>query len=166
MNTSVDEIAIQYKMNDSSDADILLLPFAPEKAVDGSERTIYAETTVSVFKKLNSSGVKTALAVGELKDLALRHNRALEWVAPTILFTYAAISQNPNIVSIVLNVISSYLYDIFKGKTDETNANCTFVYRGRKDSSCKKVTYKGPIDGLKDVEGIIRELHTNSNINS
>jgi hypothetical protein len=44
--------------------------------------------------------------------LAAHH--ALEWIGPIVLFSAAAISQNPEIMSITLGVISNYLADWFR----------------------------------------------------
>jgi hypothetical protein len=52
----------------------------------------------------------------------------LEWIGPVIIITAAAVSQNPEIVSITLKVTSNYLTDWFRGVSKENRrASLTIV---------------------------------------
>ena len=64
------------------------------------------------------------------------------------------ISQNPNIVSFCLNIISNYVYDLFKGKNKDPSINCSFIYEDKQKK--KKVEYEGPVSGLKEIEKIMK----------
>src|SRR5947209_370171 len=39
----------------------------------------------------------------------------ITWVGPVLFFSYAAVSQNPHIISVALSVIANYVTDLFKG---------------------------------------------------
>lgn len=64
------------------------------------------------------------------------------------------ISQNPNIVSFCLNIISNYVYDLFKGKNKDPSINCSFLYEDKQKK--KKIEYEGPVSGLKEIEKIMK----------
>ena len=76
-----------------------------------------------------------------------------------MFFGWALISQNPNIVSVCLNLVSSYLYDLFKGRTSDIRARLRVAIEPTEGATAKIVEYDGPVEGLKDVSKIIKSLH-------
>ncbi|KGC04149.1 hypothetical protein DM43_5179 [Burkholderia cepacia] len=81
---------------------------------------------------------------------------SFEWFGPTLFVSAGLLSQDPNVLSVALGVITNYLYDLFKG-TNEGKASLDVVVQ-HADGSCKSVRYSGPPDGLSKVAEIVKEL--------
>jgi hypothetical protein len=159
MSAEITDFEIPYEIQPGNSGAVVLLPLSIDGDFLGSKRVIYPQTTVSVLKKLKLGGVDTHIAYGQLKDAVLSDNRSIDWFGPILLFTATALSENSALVDVSLNIISSYVYDLFKGKTEDPRVRCTFVYQGQENSKCKKVSYEGPVSGLATVKDIVQELH-------
>ncbi|AXW60980.1 hypothetical protein ACI2VA_12955 [Ralstonia nicotianae] len=79
-----------------------------------------------------------------------------EWFGPTLFISAGLLSQDPNVLSVTLGIITNYLYDLFKGSKDG-KASLDVVFE-HADGSCKKVHYSGPPDGLSKVAEVVRDL--------
>jgi hypothetical protein len=136
---------------------VVLLPFSFERAKDRKD-LVYADSADTVKKLLTQAGVP-ALKIdrdGEHYSRAVYHS--LEWIGPLILITAAAYTQDPNVISVTLNVLSNYLTDWFRGVPKENRkATLTFV-KEMKDGAYKRLDYSGPPENLKDVKDILDRL--------
>lgn len=81
---------------------------------------------------------------------------SFEWFGPTLFVSAGLLSQNPNVLSVALGIITNYLYDLFKGGKDG-KASLDVIFE-QADGSCKKIHYSGPPDGLNKVSEIVRDL--------
>jgi hypothetical protein len=83
-------------------------------------------------------------------------------ILPTLFVTTAFVSQNPHLVSLALDVISTYLTDWFKsihGSTQQPSDNVELsIVVETKSGDCKRVKYNGPIAGLDNVQAVVRDL--------
>ena len=79
----------------------------------------------------------------------------MQWIGPVILISAAAISQNPDIVSITLGVISNYLTDWFRGEPKENRSASLTIVKETKDGDYKCVDYNGPLEGLLEVKDML-----------
>ena len=156
MDIEREEIELDYPIP-ATDKAVFILP--QEKNIEYKQKqyVLYAETAPAVLKMLRNNGIGTDLAYGNTEEIIYRENRSIDWFAPTLLFMGTAITQNPELVSITLNVISSYLYDIFKGKKEDPNVHCKFAVK-TEGKKVKSIKYEGAVSGLKDVASIIQEL--------
>ena len=75
---------------------------------------VYAADT-DVRKLLVQAGVSGVKLEQDRQEHPHLVQHALEWMGSVIIFSAAAISQNPEIVSVRLCVISNYLTDWFRG---------------------------------------------------
>ncbi len=82
--------------------------------------------------------------------------RSIDWFGPTLLITTAALTQNPELVSITLNVISNYITDFFKGR-QEPDIKISLLIQ-QSTTKFKKLDYEGNKDGLKEIEKLIKQL--------
>lgn len=156
MGIEVTELSLDYAIPDDASNSLLLLPMSIEHTLQGQEYVVYASSTTSVLKLLKSNSIPVRLAISETKRIAYQENRSSDWFAPTILISSALLSQNPELVSLAINIISSYVYDIFKGKAADPSTRCTFAYVGK--AKGKMVHYEGPVSGLSKIPQIIKEL--------
>jgi hypothetical protein len=75
-------------------------------------------------------------------------HHALKWIGLVILFSAAAISQNPELVSITLGVIANYLTDWFRNVPKKDGAAKLKMVQGTKDGSYRIFDYDGPVESL------------------
>lgn len=125
-------------------------------------------TSIGEFKQVSEAAtVRTLLRnasipYGELFDKSTKppyvQNNSFEWIAPTIFVSAGLISGSANYVSIALSVISNYATDFFKGISGDKSIKLEIVVEKTKSKACKKITYQGGVDGLKDLPEIIREI--------
>ena len=98
---------------------------------------------------------------GEEFPSLLKESWVEEWIGPTIFVSFALLSENPNLISIALNVISNYLTDWFKARGNKPilpNKATLDIAVEQKDGTCKKLHYEGPGSDLGEVANIVREL--------
>jgi hypothetical protein len=81
---------------------------------------------------------------------------SFEWFGPTLFVSAGLLSQNPNVLSVTLGIITNYLYDLFKGNK-EGKASLDVVLQ-QADGSCKQIHYSGPADGLSEIAEIVKGL--------
>jgi hypothetical protein len=128
-------------------SDLMILPELTE-----DKQNIYASSTVSFFKFarkfININYVKKP-------DIVLEQ-RSIDWFGPTLLFTTAALTQNPELVSVALNVLSNYISDYFKGQR-APNIKINIVIQKSK-TEYTNFMYEGPKDGLTEIEKVIEKL--------
>jgi len=156
MSTEVMDLVIDYDIPPYAEKSLIILPVKPEHEMDQSKYVVYASTVTSVMKLLKANDIPIRLAVEGGREVAYQENRSFDWFAPTILITASLLSQNPQLVSIAINLISSYIYEIFKGKSADPSTRCTFAYIGK--GKKKKVHYEGPVSGLSKIPDIIKEI--------
>lgn len=77
---------------------------------------------------------------------------------PAIFFSISAIANNPNIISISLNILSNYIYDRLRGTLGPKTANIEFYIESIEKGKVTKIDYKGDAESLKDFEKIIKAL--------
>ena len=77
---------------------------------------------------------------------------------PAMFFALSVITENPTIVSISLNVLSSYMYELFKGTSGQKTAHIDLYVETKEKGKVKKLSYKGSADGLKDLEKVIKAM--------
>lgn len=82
-------------------------------------------------------------------------NNAFEWIAPTLFVSAGVLSQNASYLSVALSVIANYATDFFKGLSGKNEVQMDIVVERSKNKVCKKITYKGPPEGLKDLPEVI-----------
>ena len=78
-------------------------------------------------------------------------------VSPIFFVSALLYSQNPMCVSLALNVLGNYATDFFKGTNPTPNIKLNIVVE-KKNKTCKSISYEGPVDGLKDLRNIVREV--------
>jgi len=114
---------------------------------------IYSTSSIDILKLFKSSEIKSYLY--EEDDISLQENRANDWLGPLLFISYMTLMQNPEMLSIILNIISSYVYDFFKGAFTPGKAKFSII-RENKDGSKTEINYEGNIDGIKELEQIVK----------
>lgn len=110
----------------------------------------YHSNSLSFFKH---SG--TAMSLTFLNEpITLLEQRSGEWFAPAMLITSQFMASHPNVVSIACNLVSSYIYDIFKGAS-KPEVRMTVLCEKRGTSKIVRIDYAGAVEGLSTVQTAI-----------
>ena len=141
------------KLTFEKNENVIFLPVSINKEFKGEKKVAYYESTLNIMKIFKQNNINSEIAIGSIENCIFVDNRSLDWLCPTIFVSYSLLSQNPAITSVILNIISNYVYDLFKGRKDDPNIKCSVVVE-RKNYS-KKIKYEGPVSGLKEFEKIV-----------
>jgi len=139
--------------------ELLILPWRSAQENKEQGKAVYPESTSTIIKLLQKKSIEVRLAEGELSDVVLEDRHSIEWFGPIILFSAAAIANNPEIVTITLNIISNYLSNILFGDKvtkDEPVAKFHIVIQD--EEGTKKIKYEGPVSGISDIENVIKAV--------
>lgn len=159
MTTTISEyIDVRQRISDLgclSPAGLALLPSNFETASDISTfRQVSESATVRTLLRTSSIPLDELLSKEQRSPYI--QNNAFEWVAPTLFVSVGVLSQNAPYLSVALSVIANYATDFFKGMSGENQVQMDIVVERSKSKICKKITYKGPPEGLKDLPEVIR----------
>jgi len=137
---------------------IALLPRNFNKAE--SKYSLIHESTASTVRKLwKQSNVLESPIEKNAEKYAQICEEAFQWIGPTIFIPALIITQNPYLVSMAINVISNYLTDWFKGISSKSRLARLSVVVETKSGISKRINYKGPVNGLKELPAIIKEVY-------
>lgn len=122
-----------------------------------SKEELLHESTVStvrvLFRQNNIS--ETPLELEGDRFPQLSEKAFAGWIGPIIFVSYALLGQDPNILSLVLGVISNYLTDFFKGMPGVGKVRLDVVIE-TKAKSYRRIHYEGPLSGLEELPEIIK----------
>jgi hypothetical protein len=133
-----------------------LLPINFESATSISE-FLQASEAATIKKLLLSQAVHLDDIVARSQRPPYVKNKSHEWVAPIVFVSASLYSQNRELVSVALNVLGNYATDFFKGTPGMHEVKLDIVV-AKKNKTYKKIAYQGPIEGLKGLADVIREV--------
>lgn len=130
--------------------------FIPENIFDSEDTSnfIYSETTSDIRKVFRKNNVQVHYLT-EDKPL-LRSRKSADWFGPPLLFSFSVLVNEPHLIGISLNLISSYLYDFFKGKTGDKSVKFDVIVEQKEKEEFVKINYEGPIEGIAELENVIK----------
>lgn len=158
MNYTTEEYQIKKKLEKLE----LTLPdnlcFFPENIETANTKNefIFTETIVDLNKYFKQNNVNLDFLGGDTELYRSRKNADI--YLPAIFISLSVLTENPNIVSISLNILSSYIYDRLKGTIGKKTANVQFHIETKKKDKIITIDYKGDADGIKNLEEIIKTL--------
>ena len=132
-----------------------LLPINFESATSRGE-FLQASESATIKKLLRAQAVPLDDIVDRSERPPYIKNKSHEWVAPIIFVSASMYAQNQMLVSVALNVLGNYATDFFKGTHATHDVNLNIVVE-KKNKTYKKISYKGPVEGLKDLSQVIQE---------
>lgn len=130
--------------------------FIPENIFDSEDTSnfIYSETASDIRKVFRKNNLLVHYLT-EDKPL-LRSRKSADWFGPTLLFSFSVIVNDPHLIGISLNLVSSYLYDFFKGKIGDKSVKFEVVVERKQNEEFVKINYEGPIEGIAKLENVIK----------
>lgn len=81
-----------------------------------------------------------------------------DWIGPTLFVGAALLSDNGNLLSLALGVISNYLTDFFRGMGKPPAIKMDFVIEQTPDKTCKRLKFEGTPEGLAALPETIRAM--------
>lgn len=119
---------------------------------------IFENSTASIKKLLNENNFNIDIFAND-KEVVYKDNRSIDWVIPTILITSTMITQNPLLISMLINIISSYVYDIFKGRSKDPTVKTKIIYKDEEKKKYFQCDYEGVNSGLGEINKILETLN-------
>lgn len=126
---------------------IIILPYNYE----ADEKYTYNSTSISFYKYAKSKLEIKYFTEPEL----LVDQRSGDWFAPILFISSAAISQNPELITIALSVVANYVTDFFKDST-KPNIRLKIIYKETKTSKLTEIYYEGGLEGLDQLKEPIK----------
>lgn len=132
------------------------LIFLPENLEEAKskEEFIFSDSLSDIEKIFRENNVSFSQLGGYSDQYRVRKNA--DWWGPAIYFGASMLSENSTAVSIALNVLSNYLTDFFKGSFGDKKVKIEIYVEERQDLKFKKITYEGGVEGIKELENIIK----------
>ena len=132
-------------IEDIKKANFLIIP---EENFRGEELLLFPETTREFYEYVQDSHTDDIIS-----DIAISDEdfQKIEMHSATI--TVATIIVEFVVLPIATGLVASFLYDLIKKyhrKDDETTAEVNMIVEDKKAKKSKKITYKGPVSGVKD----------------
>lgn len=143
------------KCNIDLEKDICFIPENLSKTPKCSD-FVYSETTSDLRKVFEEDSVLIEYLTDD-KPL-LRARKSADWFGPTIFIGFNTLTNNPHLIGVFQSLLSSYLYDFFKGISGGKKVKFEVIIERKKKQEFKKVKYEGTIDGISDLEGLIKSL--------
>lgn len=134
---------------------LAILPsnLATAKSIEELRQHVESDTVRTLLK---ASKIPYVEIFDEDNQPSYLQQYGFEWFGPTLFISTGLLSQNPNVLSITLGIITNYLYDLFKGSKSSKASLDVIIQQA--DGSCKEVHYSGPPDGLSDIAKIVKAL--------
>lgn len=132
--------------------------FLPENLKDANKTSdfIYSEESTEIKKIFKEDGILIGYLNNE-KPL-LRSRKSADWFGPAIFVGFYTLINNPQVISVGLNILSNYLYDFFKGTIGDKKVKFEIIIENRKDEEYQKINYEGSIEGILELENVIKAL--------
>jgi hypothetical protein len=142
-------------------AGLIFLPNNLQTAESVGDFKIAGE--VSTLKKvLKAGGLNASILAQQEANPHFIHNKSHDWAMPAILFTAETIRANPDIVSLVLDLVKGHLVDFFKGLAADKTIKAEIVVERDKHGTYQKISYEGGIEGLKAMAEMAKNIHGQS----
>ena len=137
-------------------SDLTLLPLNFDSAPSVGDLRHASET--STIRKLL---IQDHVPIRDLVERSQRppyiKNKSADLILPTLYFSALSLSQNPLLVSIVLNIVSNYVYDCFRGRGAGRTVKLHIVAEDAKKGKYRQISYEGTEEGLSTLADSILE---------
>lgn len=132
------------------------LIFLPENIEDDALEYVYPESTSDIKKIFRVNNLASFYLCSDKPKLRAR--KSADWYGPALFINFTILTQNPDLINITMNLISSYLYDFFKGSPKNKNVKFEIVIQNEQKKGFQKIKYEGDIDGIKELDAVIKQL--------
>jgi len=124
-----------------------------------SSQELQHEPDTSTLRKLfHEAGLTIKQLQPADRLLPTPAQKSVDWLPPIIFVGGMLATQNPYAIQLALNVLGTYLADLLRTRRPIPQVQLTFVLETTRTRSYKKLTYEGPVSGIKDLATQLREL--------
>ncbi len=138
-------------------ANFLIIPIENFR---GMEEVVFPETTLDFFEFIKENADDNINA-----DIAISDEKFLKMELHSAVITVATIIVQYVVLPIATGLISSFLFELVKKhrrKSEDTSAEVNIIVEETKTKKTKKITYKGPVSGVKDtIDSVSQNLFDN-----
>lgn len=143
-----------FEINDidklSIDAVAGAITILPSNFNDSEDKYRYDSSAISFYKF-----AKRQLDIAYLtKPEILYAQKSIDLFLPAILFPLNYVVQSPDLIKMFCEVVFNFAKDSFAGK-ESPIVHVTFISKKTKTTKLVEVKYKGPLNGLKDMESVL-----------
>lgn len=158
MNYTIEDIDIQNDIERLGLSQPNGVSFFPENLDTATTNAdfIFTDSFVELNKIFKEKKVEYNI-LGSNNNL-YRTRKSNQIYLPTIFFSLITILENPELVSISINLISSYIYDLCKGSLHKKTINIDFYIETKEKGKTQKISYKGDAEGFAKLEKIIKAM--------
>lgn len=135
---------------------LALLPMNFESASSVGNMRFHSEA-LTVRKLMAASGVALDPFLQGTEHAGYVHNKSADWIGPTLFVGASVFSGNESAISIALNVISDYVTRFFQ-RPSGVQVKLDVVVERKGDHVCKRISFEGDVNGLKDLPPIIKRI--------
>jgi len=135
------------------------LTFFPDNFDTASTKDdfVFTDTMLDLSKMFQQDNSISIPALGKDTEL-YRARKSADIYLPAIFFSLSQLTENSTIVSVSLNVLSNYLYDLCKGTSGKKTTNVDLYIETKEKGKVKKLSYKGSVEGLKELDKVIKAM--------
>jgi len=124
-------------------------------SIENVDALVYPSEAKTVHSLIRQSGI----VIDPLDEkIHFKEEQSFAFVSPLIFFASTVIAQNPHLIDLSINLLSDYIYDRIRGTNKQDNVKMEYVVE-TKSGKYKKINYEGPIEGLKTLPKVIKEIH-------
>jgi hypothetical protein len=135
------------------------LTFFPDNfdSANAKDEFVFTDTMLDLSKIFLQDKNISIPALGQDTEL-YRSRKSADIFLPAIFFGLSQLNENSTIVSVSLNVLSNYVYDLCKGTSIQKTAHVDLYVETKEKGKVKKLCYKGSVEGLKELERVIKAM--------
>lgn len=128
-----------------------------------TEEFIFNNSAKTIFKVINGSGLDVSVLGKDQGIKGYQHTKTADIVLPTLFVSYTLLTHNPMAITILLNVVSSFVYDTIRGFSGGKNVKLEIVTEKTPNRVYKRVTFEGSADSFNSTVEDIKELIKEAN---
>jgi len=158
MNTTIKEIEIRQRLSELNLNLTEGLTFLPEEieTISSSDDLVFADSLTQIRKLFKANNVEFTTLGAEASKFRAR--KTADIYLPGLFISVGLLSDNPAAISVALSVLANYVTDFFKGTVGSKKASLDIYVEKTDKKIVTKISYTGDSEGIKNLEGIIKEL--------
>ncbi|MBN8879307.1 MAG: hypothetical protein J0I32_17295 [Sphingobacteriales bacterium] len=159
MDYNIEELDISKRMDELGLTFPDNLTFFPENFDTANAKSdfVFTDSMLDLSKIFRQDNRISIPALGQATEL-YRSRKSADIYLPAIFFGLSQIAGNSTIVSVSLNVLSNYIYDLCKGTSGKKTAHVELYIETKEKGKVKKINYNGSVEGLKELDKIIKAM--------
>ncbi|MBW7914045.1 MAG: hypothetical protein H3C54_10210 [Taibaiella sp.] len=159
MDYKIEDLDISKRLDELGIALPGNLTFFPDNfdTANAKDEFVFTDTMLDLSKIFRKDNSILIPALGQDTEL-YRSRKSSDIYLPAIFFGLSQITENPQIISISLNVLSNYVYDLCKGTSSKKTAHVDFYLETKERGKVKKLSYKGDVEGLEELGKVIKAM--------